>query len=299
MKYSFIDVPSCNMCGDKTINSKVLGKRLNQSQGRNPRGKHGITTTVIKCNSCGLIYADPLPIPFDIQSHYGVPPESYWKEEYFHINPNYFVGQIEVLQRMKPFEKGQKALDIGAGVGKGMIVLDKFGYDVYGMEASKSFYDKAINTMKISKDKLICATIEEADYPDNYFDFITFSSVLEHFYDPNDCLKRALRWLKKDGVIHIEVPSSDWLMSKLFNFYYKIIGTDYVTNISPMHSPYHLYEFTKDSFDKNGLNNNYIVEEKYYYPCDTYMPKFIDKLLKWYMGRTNKGMQLAVWLRKT
>jgi len=52
-----------------------------------------------------------------------------------------------------------------------------------------------------------------------------------------------MSWLKTDGIMHIEVPSSDWLIARLLNFYYKIRGLDYVTNISPMHEPFHLYEF--------------------------------------------------------
>ena len=88
---------------------------------------------------------------------------------------------------------------------------------------------------------------------DNSFDFITFGAVLEHLYDPAFALDRAMKWLKPGGIIQAEVPSADHLMSKLLNFYFKLRGTNYVTHISPMHSPFHLYEFTPRSFARFDL----------------------------------------------
>ena len=56
-KYSFEDVDCCEMCGDRTKNHRVLGQRLNSSQGLSPKKKQGISVSVKECNSCGLIYS--------------------------------------------------------------------------------------------------------------------------------------------------------------------------------------------------------------------------------------------------
>jgi len=284
------------MCGSEQ--RKVLGKRLNRSQGRKPNQKSGITTSIIKCKKCNLIYSNPLPIPADIQDHYGIPPETYWNEEYFTINKNYFSGEINTLRSILPFEQQQRALDIGAGLGKCMIALQNQGYDVYGLEPSIPFYERAKTKMGISEERLKLSSVEDADYPDNYFDFITFGAVLEHLYNPDDSINKALRWLKPDGIIHIEVPSSDWLIGKILNLYYKLRGMDYVTNLSPMHSPFHLYEFGLNSFKYHGVQNGYTIAKYEYFPCDTFMPKILHKPFTWYMKRTNTGMQLSIWLRK-
>ena len=69
------------MCGQRTEGHKILGKRLNKSQGKNPRNKIGITITVSKCNQCGLIYSNPQPIPFDLQDHYGIALQNYWVKQ--------------------------------------------------------------------------------------------------------------------------------------------------------------------------------------------------------------------------
>jgi hypothetical protein len=124
------------------------------------------------------------------------------------------------------------------------------------------------------------------------------AAVLEHFYDPSDSIERALKWVKPGGLIYIEIPSSDWLVNKIINLYYKLTGSDYVGNLSPMHEPYHLHEFGLKSFEENAKKLQYEIVFSKYYVCDTYMPKAVDYIIKPYMQRTNKGMQLVVVLRK-
>ncbi len=297
-RYFFNHIESCNMCGSPTATHQVLGKRLNGSQGKNPKEKIGIATTVVKCTDCGLIYSNPQPVPFDIQDHYGVPPESYWIESYFTTNDNYFKGEIERLRQLLDFKEGMKSLDIGAGLGKQMIALSKIGFETYGFEPSKQFYERALSKMGINPDRLKLGMIEEIDYPENHFDFISFGAVLEHLYDPSYSILKAMKWLKPNGIIHIEVPSSAWLIGKILNLFYKLKQTDYVSNLSPMHEPFHLYEFGVKSFQEHSKKYGYELALHEYYVCQTFMPKIADSILVPYMKWTNTGMQLCVWLRK-
>lgn len=297
-RYYFNHIDNCNMCGEKTDTHKILGKRLNNSQGKNPKNKIGITTTIVRCTNCGLVYSNPQPVPFDIQDHYGVPPESYWEENYFTVTDDYFQSAIEKLSKLLDIKEGIKSLDIGAGLGKQMIALSKAGFDAYGFEPSKPFYERAISKMGINPNKLKLGMIEEVEYPENHFDFISFGAVLEHLYDPSASVLKAMKWLKPNGIIHIEVPSSNWLIGKIINLYYKLIRTDYVGNLSPMHRPFHLHEFGLKSFQEHAEQHSYELAFHEYYVCQTYMPKIADYFLKPYMRWTNTGMQLCVWLRK-
>lgn len=298
LHYYFNYVDNCNMCGSETSKHKILGKRLNRSQGANPKSKVGITTTIVKCSNCELVYSNPQPVPFDLQDHYGIPPEDYWKESYFKVEEGYFQGEINRLKDLIEFKRGMKALDIGAGIGKAMIALTALGFETYGFEPSKPFYERAISKMGISPDRLKLGQIEEMEYSRNTFDFISFGAVLEHLYNPSASILKALEWLKPGGIIHIEVPSSGWLINKILNVFYKLSWSDYVANISPMHEPYHLYEFGLKSFQEHSRKYGYELAFHEYYVCQTFMPKFADYLLKPYMKRTNTGMQLCVWLRK-
>lgn len=298
ISYHFNYITKCNMCCSPIDNHQILGKRLNTSQGKNPRRKLGISVTICKCINCNLIYSNPQPIPFNINYHYGVPPEDYWSDVYFKMDTNYFLSEISQLKTLLSIKEGMKSLDIGAGLGKAMIALSNAGFDSYGFEPSFPFYERAINKMGIKADKIKNESIETAEYSNDYFDFISFGAVLEHLYDPSEAIKKALHWLKPNGLIHIEVPSSDWLVSKIINFYYKLRGNDYVGNLSPMHIPFHLYEFGIESFKEHAKQNNYKIAFHEYYVCQTYMPKVINWVIKPYMKYTNKGMQLCIWLKK-
>ncbi|HKR05407.1 MAG TPA: class I SAM-dependent methyltransferase [Bacteroidia bacterium] len=296
--YHFHFIESCNMCLADSAFQKILGRRLNQSQGKNPSGLKGIATTIVKCKNCGLIFSNPMPVPESIDQHYGLPPEDYWKPSYFEKNPHYFKIQIAALKKLKPIEPGMKSLDIGAGLGKAMIALQDAGFDSYGFEPSQPFYERALSKMNISKEKLKLGSIEDVNYQNEFFDFISFGAVLEHLYNPSDSIKKALSWLKPGGLIHIEVPSSRWLINKIANIYYKLRCTDYVANISPMHTPFHLYEFDLNSFRKNAEVNNYEISWFRYWNGNTYLPALADPVLNWIMSKTQTGMQLEIWLRK-
>jgi SAM-dependent methyltransferase len=299
-RYTFSYLTHCLMCGEKADRHKILGQRLNGSQGFRPRAKKGITTTIMKCTNCRLVYSNPQPVPYTIHDHYSIPPESYWKSDYFRADPTYFSNGIARLRQLMPFHEGMKALDIGAGLGKCMLALEAAGFEAYGIEASKSFYEKAIKEMNIKADKLKFAMIEDIDYDENVFDFINFGAVLEHLYNPSACIEKALRWLKPGGLMQIEVPSADYLIARLINLYYTLIGTSYVTNTSPMHSPYHLFEFTLTSFEKlaESKRNFEVVFSERFVCSAAPFPKFMQKMLLKTMKVSRTGMQLSVWLKK-
>jgi 2-polyprenyl-3-methyl-5-hydroxy-6-metoxy-1,4-benzoquinol methylase len=299
MRYYFNEVIECEMCGSPSSGHKLMGQRLNQTQGLRPKKKEGISVSVKKCRNCNLVYSSPQPVPFDIQDHYGIPPESYWSPSYFQWNDKYFAPQIATLKKLIEIKQGMKALDVGAGIGKGMLSLDHAGFDTYGFEPSHPFYERAITKMNIDPGKLKQGMIEEVDYPEGHFDFITFGAVLEHLYHPAASVEKAMKWLKPGGIIHAEIPSSRWLIARLINFYYRLAGTNYVTNTCPMHDPFHLYEFDVKSFQKLGERIGFKITYHEHMVCTIRnIPRPLHPIFRKYMELTNTGLQLTVWLQK-
>ena len=281
------------MCG--TGDFRMLGMRLSASQGLSPRKAEGIAVPVKKCSACGLVFSAPQPIPNELSDHYGTPPEEYWSADAWHWKwaPDYFGSEIARAKSLLSFTPGMKALDIGVGLGKAMKSLTAADFDAWGIEPSEPFRRKAVEVMGIAPDRIQLAAMENAEYPPGTFDFISFGAVLEHLYEPRAALERAMGWLKPGGILHAEVPSSDHLMSKLLNTYFRLRGTNYVTNLSPMHSPFHLYEFSLASF------KNFDVAYHEYQVCGIYhVPRLLHPPLRWLMRATNTGMQLSVFLRK-
>lgn len=91
--------------------------------------------------------------------------------------------------------------------------------------------------MGIVADRLQLAGVEDATFSPDSFDFVTFGAVLEHIQEPGRAVERAMQWLKPGGVMHAEVPSSRYLISKVVNGYFSLRGVNLVTNLSPMHPP--------------------------------------------------------------
>jgi len=296
-RYSFRSVPSCNMCGAGQEHLRPLGMRLNQSQGFNPKRLTGIAVGVRKCAMCGLVFSDPQPIPERFNDHYGDAGD-YWQDEYFADDPSYFEREIAGARSVLPACDKPTALDIGAGIGKAMQALAAAGFDTYGLEPSAAFRDIALKR-GLDPQRLILSGIEEASYPPETFDFVTFGAVLEHLIDPAAALTRALEWLKPSGIVQVEVPSSKYLIARLTNLYFRLRGTNYVTNISPMHSPFHYFEFGLRSFELHGQRAGYGVARHDYGVGEVlHFPKIMHAPLRWYMARTDTGMQLTVYLRK-
>lgn len=289
MLYDFKQVAACNMCG--STNFKLVGMRLSASQGLNPRKAEGLAVPVKRCHSCGLIFADPQPVPQNLSDHYGIPPDEYWGGEPTWA-PGYFSREIEVARDLIAFVPGMKALDIGAGTGLAMKSLSGAGFDTWGIEPSEPFRSRAIEK-GTDPDRIQAVAIDEANFQPESFDFITFGSVLEHLFDPHRALDRALLWLRPGGVVHIDVPSSDWFIARLVNTFFRMRGTNYVTHLSPMHSPFHLYEFTLESF------RDFTVVRHWFDVCDvTHIPRLLQPALRWCMNRTGSGMQLTLYLKR-
>lgn len=296
--YTFHEVRNCNMCGQDTTGHRVLGQRMNRSQGLRPRRKTGITVSVQQCGRCGLIYSQPMPLPARLEDHYDQPADSYWKPEYFHWTPEIFSEELRVIAGLLPTQPGRKALDVGAGLGKCMLSLERAGFEAHGLEPSPAFWKKAQEFLKIDPERLRLGQLETVEYAPQSFDLIVFGAVLEHLPDPAAALERGLGWLKPGGLIQLEVPSSDWLVGRLLNLYYRLIGTNYVTNLSPMHVPFHLYEFTLKSFEHLGNRLGFDLAHHMIAVCDmTPVPKPLHPLLSKVMRATRTGMQLILFLR--
>lgn len=299
ISYYFEEVLQCEMCGESTAKHKVLGQRLNKTQGLRPGKKSGITVSVKKCRNCKLVYSSPQPVPFDIQDHYGIPPESYWIPQYFEISADYFSEQINVAKKLLDFKPGMRSLDIGAGIGKCMISMENAGFEAHGFEPSLPYYERAISKMNISKDRLRPGMMEEMEYEENSFDFITYGAVFEHLYHPAFCLEKSLKWLKPGGVIYIEVPSSGYLAARLINIFYRLTGTNYVSNLSPMHVPFHLYEFSLKSFTELSAQLGFVIKQhSFFVGRSILVPRILAPVLNRYMKWTKTGMQLEVWISK-
>ena len=285
------------MCGSLPVRWRIRGRRLDRSQGWRPWRVAGAATTVLQCRECGLIFAHPMPVPESLGDHYETDAESYFGIERAGAQEGAFQSEIQRARELLPRVDRLRALDVGAGTGRAMAALRDAGFDTWGIEPSVSFREVALQNYGLDPDRIQQVSVAEATFPEAAFDFITFGAVLEHLPDPGRTIERALSWLRPGGIIHAEVPSSQWLVGRLLNMYFWMTGSGLVTNLSPMHPPYHLFEFSAESFKRHGERTGYALAQYQVLTGDPLVRGLGGSLLRRVMQASGTGMQLVVWLR--
>ncbi|MBT8363717.1 MAG: class I SAM-dependent methyltransferase [Deltaproteobacteria bacterium] len=160
----------------------------------------GEVYSLSQCRACSFISTSPLPSFENLRQYYD---QDYWLggngktskllTRYYAIR---MAGTIKNLkQRVLP---EARILDWGAGDGSFLRLLDRQGYDSYGIDNFSS---------PISHKKLISASIEDAPFVNEFFDAITCFHVLEHISNPVPSVAKAFSLLKPGGIFVVEVPN--------------------------------------------------------------------------------------------
>lgn len=187
-----------------------------------------------------------------------------------------------------PFSKENKVLDVACGIS----TLGKmFGDHVYGFDINKESLIHAKNNGIVSK----FGNVEKKwKYPNNSFDIVIASHIIEHVVNPDYLLLETKRVLKKDGLLIIATPNlAAWfnrilLLLGIQPFFTEVstldktLGLTFTRKFTPLRSPLgHLRVFTyqalKDllEFHKFSLINSYGME---FVPFPATL-LFIDKIL--------------------
>jgi len=120
-------------------------------------------------------------------------------------------NRFEMVVHCASKYSGGRYLEIGAGSGNTLLsVIEKFD-EIVATDLSDvrtQNMNKMFSTLT-SKVTVVCNNIEQTklDYPDNYFDIIVMSAVIEHLFDPVIALKETYRLLKPNGVLMIDTPN--------------------------------------------------------------------------------------------
>lgn len=132
-----------------------------------------------------------------------------------HIHENRYTYMEEVNEGiLRQFDANHRiekplVLDVGCGSGALSRGIEGKGYTVWGIEENREAATVAAGriTKVINADLTSLPTIR-AELGDDTFDFIVFSDVLEHLYDPFLVLKEYLTFLKSGGHVLISVPNA-------------------------------------------------------------------------------------------
>jgi len=194
MKKRFV---SCNLCGSEkyTVLFKDELKDNPPKLDYNFSIDTGKTYQIVKCNSCGLIYTNPMPCiarPYE-----DTVDAAYVKSEKQHIR----TAQDRVWNILK-FKQSGNLLDIGCSTGLFLDVAAKY-FTVEGLEISKWAYNEAVKRHKVYNTPLSGLNLSEK------YDVVTLFGVIEHFEDPAKELMSIYNLLKPNGLLVIYTCNVD------------------------------------------------------------------------------------------
>jgi len=161
-----------------------------------------------KCNVCGLVYQSPRPVFEDLKDNY--------KDNYFEYeisNQENFFNLMKLGLKDINFDKiygtqvnGLKFLDIGCATGKLLNYMKSKGWDTKGVEICKESAKYGVKNYGLD---IFIGTLFDASFPDDYFDVIHLSHLIEHVPDPNALLTEIHRILKSGGHMILTTPNVD------------------------------------------------------------------------------------------
>ncbi len=152
-----------------------------------------------------------------------------------------FLNQSVMGLRAQP---GGRLLDVGCGNGQLLTRLRDLGWQVEGVEVDPA----AVEQARAGGLKVHLGSLEAQQYPQNHFDVITMSHVIEHVHDPAGLLRECHRILQPGGRLVAITPNLESWGHRIFR--------DAYIHLDP---PRHLYLYTFQSFQILARNSGFTI----------------------------------------
>jgi 2-polyprenyl-3-methyl-5-hydroxy-6-metoxy-1,4-benzoquinol methylase len=127
-----------------------------------------------------------------------------------------------------------RLLDVGCNEGRGLKIYSSNGFEAQGLELNK----RAAQDTRIKGFTVFTQPIEKFQ-PEEPFDIVVLSNVLEHVSNPINMLNNVRRVLKPNGYIWISCPNSNSWLRRLF-------GGSWIN----WHVPFHIYHFSRKTLSQ-------------------------------------------------
>jgi len=170
------------------------------------RAREGHALRNVMSVETGLIYVDPLPVE-DLAQFYRNEYRVSYKNT-FVPKPKHILRAGEVaLKRLGHSENriqpGIKCLDVGAGGGEWVYLMQQLGCDSVGVEPNEGYGSFARDEYGV---EVFLGMHQDAVFERGTFDLVTLYQVLEHLAEPVEDLRSISSYLKPGGLFMIEVP---------------------------------------------------------------------------------------------
>lgn len=174
---------------------------------------------VYLCTDCKTLYSSDdgkIPVPFDYADYYTGRDIS---------TPTFVAKRLdEIVATFESYRQNNRLLDVGCGSGSILEAAQRNKWDAEGVEVS----DSAIEYVRANGFKVFHGLLQEANYPENYFDVVTAVELFEHLPAPIEVIEEVARILRPGGVFWATTPHGKGASARL-------LGTNWSTISPPEH----------------------------------------------------------------
>lgn len=178
------------------------------------------TCVAVRCAGCGHVYLNPRPIPAEAGVLY---PANYasFSGKFTHGNSWLARAKEHIMMRrvrklLAGLPAGARFLDIGCGDGQLLEAVKRQfpGLEVHGLDWRFSPEVRArLAAMGIVLHE---SMLENAELPESGFDLVTMNQLIEHLWEPADCLRMVRRILAPQGRLALTTPNIDGYDRRFF-----------------------------------------------------------------------------------
>lgn len=234
---------SCGACGADQPGHVGVPRVSEEAKAVTPNWE---AMRVVQCTQCGFYYTDPMPFwdDDDLQTLYNVEyfgdESTWWHHVRTEVDPRRRLGAI--AREIKGARL--RLLDIGCGQGYVLEHALQRGWEVWGLEPSKTWAEKTASRLGV---KVWAQRVEYADLPAKSCGVIFSDSVIEHLAEPMAMMKLIRQVLKPGGIAYLVTPNADALVNHFRDLMFRVGRSYRAPYIEPLCSPYHVIGFTPHS----------------------------------------------------
>jgi SAM-dependent methyltransferase len=204
---------------------------------------------IVRCATCSLVFLNPMLSDQELAVLYPTDYYAYqdhfsrrgWKERakaILHCR----VGTLD-----PKFPAPGRMLDLGCGSGWFLSGMRDKGWETYGVEISSAAAELSRKQAGLN---VFSGTIQQAQFPPEFFDYIRSNHSFEHISSPVNTLQEIHRVLRTNGKLLIGVPNIDSLNARLFGQYWWYLG-----------APVHPFSYSVETLCKLLQKTNFVVEK--------------------------------------
>lgn len=221
----------CNLCGADDYEviyppRYELAKPEEIANTFRSSGDEVLLDQLVKCKSCELQYLNPRLRADVVIEGYSIGSDEMFVSQAAGRERT-FAKSLKMIERLRP-QRG-RLLDVGTAGGSFLAVAKQAGWDVAGCEPNRWMCEWANAHYGLH---VVPGTAFDMKLAPDTFDIVTLWDVLEHTPDPKATLAECKRVLKRGGLLVVNYPDIESLVSRL-------MGRRWVFLLSV-----HLYYFT-------------------------------------------------------